>query len=72
MATGHAGHGALNLGLKACSWNRACPESPPGNLQEGLLQYQAAAELCPTYAPAFYNIGVVYSQLRQVRKGCQR
>ena len=33
-----------------------------GRLEEGLALYQQAVEVCPGYAPAHYNIGVIHSE----------
>jgi hypothetical protein len=35
-------------------------------LQEGMALYQSAVEQCPEYAPAYYNIGVLTSESKQV------
>ncbi|KAG2430578.1 hypothetical protein HXX76_010096 [Chlamydomonas incerta] len=34
-------------------------------VSEAVSRYQAAAALCPSYAPALYNLGVVAGELRQ-------
>ena len=35
-----------------------------GRLEEGFEHYRRAVAACPAYAPAFYNIGVIYSERR--------
>ncbi len=35
-----------------------------GRLEEGFEHYIRAVAACPAYAPAFYNIGVIYSERR--------
>ncbi len=34
-------------------------------MSEAVSRYQAAAALCPSYAPALYNLGVVAGELKQ-------
>lgn len=42
------------------------PARPAGApVSEAVSRYQAAAALCPCYAPALYNLGVVAGELRQ-------
>ncbi len=36
-----------------------------GRLEEGSAKYRQAASICDTYAPAFYNIGVIHSERRE-------
>ncbi len=38
-----------------------------GLVQDAASHYQAAVEVCPGYAPAYYNLGVLCSEARQVR-----
>ena len=33
-----------------------------GRLEEGLALYRQAVGVCPAYAPAHYNIGVIHSE----------
>jgi hypothetical protein len=33
-----------------------------GNAEEGMAYYHEAVTICSSYAPAFYNIAVVYSE----------
>jgi hypothetical protein len=33
-----------------------------GNAEEGMAYYHEAVAICATYAPAFYNIAVVFSE----------
>lgn len=47
-----------------------CAQAPhaaaAGALQEGAAYYGRAIEHCPTYAPAYYNMGVLSSETQQV------
>ncbi|MCI16845.1 putative UDP-N-acetylglucosamine--peptide N-acetylglucosaminyltransferase SPINDLY-like [Trifolium medium] len=36
-----------------------------GNTQEGIQKYFEALKIDPHYAPAYYNLGVVYSEMMQ-------
>ena len=38
-----------------------------GRVDDGLAHYEEAIEICDTYGPAFYNVGVVHSEAKQVR-----
>jgi tetratricopeptide (TPR) repeat protein len=38
-----------------------------GGMQEALSHYQRAVEISPSYAPAYYHLGVLYSEAKQVR-----
>lgn len=38
---------------------------------EGLKHYQRALEVCPAYAPAHYNVGVVHSEAREYEAALQ-
>ena len=37
-----------------------------GSVDDGLTHYEEAIEICETYGPAYYNIGVVHSEAKQV------
>ena len=37
-----------------------------GKVDDGLAHYEEAIEICETYGPAYYNIGVVHSEAKQV------
>lgn len=37
-----------------------------GNIKAGIAYYQEAIAVCSSYAPAYYNIGVIYSENREV------
>ena len=37
-----------------------------GLVDEGLAHYEEAIEVCDTYGPAYYNVGVVHSEAKQV------
>ena len=39
-------------------------------VDEGMKLYQEAIAVCPSYGPAYYNIGVVWSEARDVRPSC--
>jgi protein O-GlcNAc transferase len=37
-----------------------------GNMAGALAKYEEATAACPSYAPAFYNMGVIFSESQQV------
>lgn len=37
-----------------------------GSVDDGLTHYEEAIEICETYGPAYYNIGVVHSEAKEV------
>ena len=37
-----------------------------GQVDEGLAMYEEAIETCDTYGPAYYNVGVVHSENKEV------
>lgn len=41
-----------------------------GQVDEGLALYEEAIEVCSSYGPAFYNVGVVYSETKEVILAC--
>ena len=38
-----------------------------GDVEEGMSRYEEAVVVCPSYAPAFYNMGVALSEAGDVR-----
>ncbi len=44
-----------------------CCGGAAGLVNETLAHYQRALEVCPTYAPTYYHMGVLYSEGKQVR-----
>jgi hypothetical protein len=40
-----------------------------GNAEEGMAYYHEAVAICSSYAPAFYNIAVVYSEAGRAEVG---
>lgn len=43
-----------------------------GQVDEGLGYYEEAVEVCDSYGPAYYNIGVVHSEAKEVSHiGCE-